>query len=111
MRTHLLKLLVFLVLSSFFIPLGVSGIEIENPLKYESFTELIYNIINFLFYLAIPITSLMIVISAFYFLTSAGDPKKVDTAKKMIIWALVGLIILFLSGAIADLLKKMLGVK
>ncbi len=106
-------LFVPLLLSSLFLPLLVGGvtIAIENPLQADSFTELIYNIVNFLFRLSLPVGALMIVIAAYGFLTSAGDPEKVSRAKRIIIWTLVGIIVLFLSVAILAALQSMLGVE
>lgn len=86
-------------------------IEIPNPLKYNSFEELILNIIQFLFMLAIPVVALIIVIAAFILLTSGGEVKKVEQARNIIIWAIVGLIIIFLSFAIVDFIKKAIGVE
>ncbi len=88
-----------------------TGVTITNPITSNDFISLLGEIINWLFWIAIPITSLMIVFAAFQLLTSGGDPQKVATAKKMIIWALVGLTIIYLSGALVDLLKNLLGVK
>ena len=113
MKNRLFKLLIFLLLISFFIPLTTEGavVEIENPLKAKSFDELIENIIKFLFQLSFFVGALMIVVAAYYFLTSGGDPERIKTAKNIIIWTLVGIIILFLSVAFVTLLKEILGVK
>ena len=110
MKIYLGRFIIFFLLVAFLIPLLVEGIEIKNPLKADSLTELIHNIVNFLFKISLPIGALMIVISAFYFLTSAGDPEKVKTAKNIIIWTIVGIIVLFLSVAITTALQNMLGV-
>ncbi len=79
-------------------------VEIPNPLKSNNFAELLANILQFLFILSLPVGSLMIIFAAFTFLTSAGDPEKLTTARKTIIYAFVGIIILFLSQAIVNLL-------
>lgn len=112
MRHYLSKLTISIILVSLFLPLTANGfvVKIENPLNAENFQELVYNIINFLFKISLPVGALMITISAFHFLTSGGDPKKVKTARDIIIWTIVGIIILFLSVAIADAVKNMLGV-
>lgn len=105
------KLIIFLLLVSFLIPLTVQGVTIENPLgPNTTFWDLMTNIVNFLFKLSLPVGALMIVVAAFYFLTSAGDPEKVKMAKNTIIWTLVGILVLFLSVAFVVALKKMLGV-
>ena len=91
MKTYLPKLLTLLLLSSLFLPLLVEGvITIDNPLKAESFTELLDAIINFIFYLGVfGIAPIMIIVAGFYFITAAGDPEKIMTAKKMVLWVLI----------------------
>lgn len=110
MKQYLYKLIFFSLLISFFVPLTVQGVTIDNPLEADSFTELIENIINFLFTISLPVGALMIVVAAYTFLTSAGDPEKIKTAKNIIIWTLVGIVVLFLSLALISLLKEALGV-
>ncbi len=112
MKEYLTKFIIFLLLISFFIPLSVKGavVKIENPLKADTFWELMESIVEFLFVLSLFIGALMIVVAAFYFLTSAGDPEKIKTAKNIIIWTLVGIIVLFLSVALTRAITDMLGV-
>ncbi len=111
MRRYLIKILFALLLFICLVPSMVQGltIKIDNPLSYDSFAELIYSIINFLFKVSLPVGALMISVSAFYFLTSAGDPEKVRTAKNIILWTLIGIVVLYLSGAIIDLLRNIFG--
>lgn len=113
MKNCLSKLLIFSLLICFLVPFEAEGkiVEIKNPLKANDFWELLANIINFLFYLSLPVAALMIVVAAFFFLGSAGEPEKITTAKNIIIYTIVGVIVLFLSMAIADALQNMLGVK
>ncbi len=93
------------------LPGSVGAIEFKNPLKYDSFTELAENMANFLFRLGLAVFGLMIIVAAFLLLTSGGEPQKVQTAKNIIMWGFIGVIILFLSIAIVDFLKSMLGVE
>lgn len=90
--------------------LALSQIEIPNPLTATSFEELINNIIDFLFTLAIPLAALMIIVAGFYFVTAAGKPEQITTAKKIILWTLIGfLIILCAKGIIWLLMEKVFG--
>ena len=64
-------------------PFGVDGqIELENPLTYDTFEELVEHFTNFLFYIALALTPLMVVIGAFYILTAGGNPERVKTGQK-----------------------------
>jgi magnesium-transporting ATPase (P-type) len=82
-----------------------------NPLKAPDFETLISNIINFIFYAALGIVPLVVVIGAFNILTSGGDPKKVETGKNIIVYALIGLIVVMLAKGIVAIIKNMLGLK
>ncbi len=116
MKEYLAKFIIFLLLISFFIPFKINAvclpgeICIENPLEANTFWELMENIVRFLFQLSLFVGALMIVVAAFYFLTSGGDPEKIKTAKNIIIWTLVGIIVLFLSVALTQAITDMLGV-
>jgi hypothetical protein len=44
------------------------------------------------------------------YITSRGDPQKLEGAKKTITWALVGLVIIFLSFFIVSLISQITGV-
>lgn len=104
----LFKLLISLLLGSLLIPLVSQAIAIENPLKAETFDELIDNIINFIFKLALVVAPIMIIIAGFYFVTSAGDPAKVTTAKNIILYTAIGLFIVFLARGIIALIEEVL---
>lgn len=112
MKSYLSKLLPLFLLIVFLLPLTTQAlVEIKNPLNVDTFEQLIYNIVNFLFWISLPVGALMIVFAAFYFLTSAGDPAKIKTAKDIIFWTIVGIIVLFLSVAILAAIKEMLEIK
>ncbi|XOB41973.1 MAG: hypothetical protein ACKKMS_01105 [Candidatus Nealsonbacteria bacterium] len=85
-------------------------IEIENPLEAESFEDLLNAIVNFIFWVAIAIAPIMIMIAAFFFLTAGGDPKRIETAKKIILWTLIGLAIILLAKGLISVLREIIGV-
>ena len=78
------------------------GITIQNPLDASSIEELIDSLINAIFWLAVVIVPLMIIIGALYYITSGGSPEKIKTAKNIILYAAIGfLIVLFAKGIIS----------
>ncbi len=101
-------LLISLLLS---LPIVVLAVEFQNPLEYETFGELIDAIIKFIFYIAVVIAPLMIIIGAFYILTAGGDPKKIGTGKNIIIYTLVGLVIILLARGLIAMIESLIGVK
>ena len=88
-------------------PIGT--ICIDNPLQAQTFEDIIDSIINFIFYIALAIAPLMIVTAAFYYLTSAGDPKKITTAKDIILYTAVGFAIILLSKGFVAIIRQVLG--
>jgi len=87
------------------------AVEFQNPLEYETFGELIDAIIKFIFYIAIVVVPLMLIIGAFYLLTAAGDPKKIGTGKNIIIYTLIGLVIIMLARGLIAVIESVIGVK
>ncbi|MFC1663716.1 pilin [Patescibacteria group bacterium] len=83
-------------------------IEINNPLDTESFEELIDNIINFIFMVAIVAAPAMIIIGGFFLVTAVGDPEKIDRGKRIIFWSLVGLVIIMLAKGLISALETIL---
>jgi len=76
-----------------------------NPTKFTEFDELIESIADFLFYIAMVVVPLMILIAAFYFITAAGDASRIGTGKAIIIWTLVGGAIIILAKAIIEIIR------
>jgi len=105
------KLLLSILLGSLLVPVLASGqnITIPNPLRVENFTDLICLIIGFLIELSIPIGAIMITVAGFFFVTAAEDPGKIDTGKKIVLWTLIGLLIVFSSYAIISAFADALG--
>ena len=88
-------------------PFGV--ICIPNPLKWCTLDDFIYAITNFIFWVVSALAPLMIVIGAFYFLTSAGNPLQVAQGKKIILYTLVGYVIILVSKGLILVIKDILG--
>lgn len=99
---------IFLLLLCLVPAITEAQVEIQNPLEAGSISELIKRIIDFIFYIGVAITPIMIVVAAFHFLTAAGDPKKVSQAKKILLYTLIGLAILLVAKAIPEVLREIL---
>lgn len=83
--------------------------QICNPLKYKSVECLVEAIIDFLIKLSIPVAAIMFVIAGVMFVTSAGDPEKVRTARKVMIYTAVGLAVIILASGLIKVLQSILG--
>ena len=82
---------------------------IENPLEADSIEELIENVITFIFWIAVALAPLMVLVGAFYILTSGGDPKRVQTGRDVILYTFVGLLIVFLAKGVIGMIRFVLG--
>jgi len=111
MRYYLKKITIIPLLVVAFSPaLAIADVVIDNPLKVETFQELINVIITAIFNIALLIAPLMFIISGFYWLTAAGNPARLKTAQDIIKWTIVGLIIIIASKGIIALFKSTFGI-
>ena len=107
MRKYLSLILLITVL----VPLTVGAVTIDNPLEADDFQELIDDLINIIFMLAVAIAPIMFIVAGFYFVTAAGEPEKINMAKKMILWTLIGLLVVMGAKGIIALFGEMFGVE
>jgi len=82
---------------------------IQNPLCWDTIEEVIEGIINFIFWVALAIAPIMIIVAGFFFLTSGGNPDKIRTAKNMILYTVIGLVIVLLAKGIISVVKEIIG--
>lgn len=99
---------IVLLTSPFLVRANGYVIEIPNPLKAETFEQLINSLIDFLVKIGLPIATIMIVWSGILFMASGGDPEKVTRAKKMLLYTVIGYGILLLSKGIISLIISIL---
>lgn len=88
-----------------------TSLEFSNPLAAETFTELIQSIQTWLFYLAMPIAVIMIVVSGIIMMASGGDPGRFGKAKKMLLWAIVGLAMILIGEGFFKLIESIINLK
>lgn len=89
---------------------GVGSVfTLQNPLQAESFSQLLKNMIDFVWVISLAVTPLMLLIAGFLFLTAGGRPAQIISAKKMIFWTIIGFVIITLAEGIIAMLKGILG--
>ena len=93
--------------------LGVGGqclaITIPNPIKAETISELIGDIADLIFWVALAVVPFMIIVGGIMFLLSGGDPQKVGRAKSLLFWSAIGLAVLLLAQAISAVIETIIG--
>lgn len=72
-------------------------IKITNPLKFNTPQEIIVNVINYILGFAAFVAIGVIIYGGYQYMTSLGDPTKIEKGKKTLINAIIGLVIIILA--------------
>jgi hypothetical protein len=105
------KIIIFLSLIPILWAGTASAVAFENPLKWSTFPELLNVIVNIIFTISLAIAPILFILAGFYFVTAAGKPEQIETAKKMILWTIIGLIVIICSKGIINLFTQIMQVK
>lgn len=82
---------------------------LQTPPPNIDVVGVLNKVANLLIEFATPIAIIMVVVAGFYFITAQGDPNKIETAKKMVLWALIGMAVVYLAKATIIFVKTLLG--
>jgi len=90
---------------------GTTGpIEWTSPIGAVSPTQLIGKAIKTVLGILGAIALLIFVYGGFVWMTSGGSPEKIKTARMTLVWAVLGMAVIFLSYAAVDFVLKAFGV-
>lgn len=78
---------------------------------FKTLGEVFTRLIQYMLPLGGLILFAMIIISGFQMLTSAGNPKSIDSAKQRLTWSIVGFLIIFVAFWIMRILEFLLGIQ
>jgi len=92
----------------FLLPLFASAVTINNPIKYSDFSSLLTAIAGAVATIIGSLAALMIIVSGFLFITSAGSPEKIKNAKAALTYAIIGMVVAGLASAIIATVKSVL---
>lgn len=73
-----------------------------------TFPQIAANIINTLLFIVGALAVIFIIVGGIQYVISSGDPKRIDTAKNTITYAVVGLVVSILAFAIVSFVKGQL---
>ena len=85
---------------------GSSGSS--TALTATSVAKIISNFGDFLFKIAIGLVVILIIVAALYFVLAGSDPTKLEIAKKIFFYTLIGLFIVLLAGGIVAILRTII---
>ncbi|MFZ5559214.1 MAG: pilin, partial [Patescibacteria group bacterium] len=87
---------------------GEGIICIPDPLECKTIDEIIEAIVTLIVAIGLGVGVIMIIWSAILYMTSAGNEQKVATAKKALMWTVIGIAILLSARFIIMLLVEVL---
>jgi len=85
-------------------------VTITPIIQRTSVWDIIEAVIDFVFWISIPIAGLMFLLAGYFFVTSVGDPEKISTAKKLVFYISIGLLIVLLAKGLIVAFREALGV-
>jgi hypothetical protein len=86
----------------------ITGTDCASPLF--NLTDTFENIISILIPIGGIILFVMLIIGGFHFITSSGDPRKVEGAKNTLTYAIAGIVILAAAFLIIQIIAGLVGV-
>ncbi|MDO8559274.1 MAG: pilin [bacterium] len=85
--------------------------KLDNPLGATTTFQILLNkIIDFIFWVGMALAPVMLIVAGFMYVISSGSPQKVEQAKKIIIYTVIGLIVLLLAKGLVTVLESIIGV-
>ena len=91
------------------VPVVVFALEIKNPLQYDSIEKVIDAVVSFIATIGISIAVIVIIWAGILYMTSGSNESRLQSAKKTIMWAVIGAAILLSAKFITDLIASILG--
>lgn len=79
------------------------------PGRIKTINEIVTEVLNYIFLIAMVLAPLMIIIAALYFIFSGGSAERIATAKRIFFYAIIGLVVGLLAKAIFGIIKMMFG--
>lgn len=117
LRTALVRVgIIFLIITAFPAPVyalqedATQGCVITGGApSLGCLSQIVVSVINYLFMFVTAVTIIFLLFGAFKFVISRGDPKALQSARGTMTYAIVGMIIIFFSFAIVQIITQMLG--
>lgn len=84
------------------------AICIQNPLQCTSIPDCAGRLIAALLAIAVPVVSIMVLVGGFRLMTAGGSPEKVESGRKIILYAVVGFVVVLGANAVVAILRSLL---
>ncbi|MDP2735293.1 MAG: hypothetical protein Q8P12_03735 [bacterium] len=100
------------VLLALFLGAGFAAAQLEplpeGPQDAEAVLAIIVVVTNWVFAIFLSIAVIFLIWGAFEFVTGTGDPQKIDSAKKRLLYAVIGIGLALLANGVDDVLRSIL---
>lgn len=93
------------------VALAAEDPKVPNPVGNQDLGSVLSDVVNALLLFAGAVAVLFLIIGGFRYVVSAGNAEQVEGAKKTIVYALFGLIIIFIAYVLVQLVQNYLGVQ
>jgi hypothetical protein len=111
------KILPVLAIMSFLVlPLFALGQGVPQPVPDQIVTApttapftIVDRVVNLLFTVLLAASLVVIIVAAFYFLTAAGEPEKVQTARNLVIYAIIGIVVAIAARGLIGYIRARIG--
>ncbi|MSU76399.1 hypothetical protein EXS54_02945 [Patescibacteria group bacterium] len=84
--------------------------DVPNPVGADNLGNVLFNVVNALLLFAGAVAVLFLIIGGFRYVVSTGNETQVAGAKNTILYAVLGLIIIFIAFVLVTLVQSYLGV-
>jgi hypothetical protein len=88
-------------------PGPTTGTGITNPIDAETFSDLVDLVIEWILNIAMVLAPLVIVYGGFTYITAAGDTSKMNQAKQIILYAVIGFILALLAWSLVGIFQDL----
>ncbi len=95
------KLIAFIIFSFFSFATAARADVVFDPLSsYTSINDVVGGVTNWILGIAAGITILFLIVGGIYYITAAGDEKQMGEGKKIVNYAIIGLVVILISYSI-----------
>lgn len=103
------KLFLTLLTGSFLFP-TIVGAQYQPPeptvTSPDQFIVLLESVLGYMWAILGILVVIMLLFAGFKFITAQGDDEKVNDARKMVMWSLVGIVVMVLAAGIMQLIQN-----
>ncbi len=102
------KIFTFVLVGLLFLTIVPHSVFADASINGEAnITQTILNITNFIITISVGFAIMMYVIGGFLYMTAAGDTKKIESGKNIILYTTIGLVIILLAKGIASVVLSL----